>query len=58
MAFKVNDAVTIAHSTMTGTVKDAEVDKTTLELVYLVGYTDKFGETQERYFSADDLVAA
>ncbi len=58
MSFHVNDPVTIAHSTMSGVVNDAEVDKTTLVIQYLVEYTDKYGEVQQRYFVADDLVAA
>lgn len=57
MSIKIGDTVTINHSTMSGTVLDAAVDKTTLTMQYLVEYTDKYGDVQQRYFAADDILA-
>lgn len=56
--FKAGDTVTIRFTTLTGVIKDAEVDKATLTLQYLVEYTDRYGEVQQRYFAADDIAAA
>tara|TARA_R110000772_G_scaffold87055_3_gene181774 strand:- start:1319 stop:1492 length:174 start_codon:yes stop_codon:yes gene_type:complete len=57
MAIAKNDTVSIANTELTGTVNGANVDQTTLEMQYLVAYTDVNGKAQERYFNASDLVA-
>jgi hypothetical protein len=58
MSFKMNDAVKIKFTVLAGEVKGAQVDQTTLDMVYLVEYTDNTGEPQARYFKADELEAA
>lgn len=55
--FKVDDQVTIKHSTMAGVVKGAALDQVTLSIQYLVEYNDKFGDPQSRYFDGADLEA-
>lgn len=50
MTFKIDDQVTIKCSPLTGVVKGAAIDPTTLEVQYLVAYNDNDGEPQERYF--------
>lgn len=56
--FTINDSVSIRFSTLTGVVKGAAIDQTTLAVQYLVEFTDKDGVLQERYFRADDIAAA
>lgn len=58
MSFKINDQVKVKGTVLTGTVTGASVDQTTLEVQYLVNYTDKDGEPQHRYFAVSDLEAA
>ena len=58
MSFKIDDAVKIKFSLLSGFVKGAAIDQTTLEVQYLVEYADNNGETQERYFLASSLEAA
>lgn len=57
MSFKLEDQVKIKFTPMSGAVKGASVDQTTLELQYLVEYTDNAGEPQSRYFKASELEA-
>lgn len=57
MSLKIDDQVKIKFSTLTGTVKGAAVDNTTLVMQYLVEYSDKDGEAQSRYFAAEDIEA-
>jgi hypothetical protein len=57
MSFKIDDAVQIKYSLLDGVVKGAAIDQTTLDVQYLVTYTDNVGESQERYFVASDLEA-
>jgi hypothetical protein len=56
--FQINDAVSIRFSTLTGVVKGASIDQTTLAVLYLVEFVDRNGVTQERYFGVDDIAAA
>ncbi len=58
MSFQLNDPVTIKFTTLAGTVKGAAMDFATLQPLYLVEYTDQDGVEQQRYFKADELVAA
>lgn len=58
MNFTLNDAVSIKFTTLSGVVKGAAVDQTTLEMQYLVEYTDNAGEVQQRYFNTSALEAA
>lgn len=58
MSFKINDLVKIKFTLLTGTVKGAQVDQTTLQLLYLVDYLDNAGEAQSRYFNIDELELA
>ena len=57
-AFKVDDNVSIKHTLLTGVVKGAALDNTTLTIQYLVEYNDNDGEPQARYFSEEQLQAA
>lgn len=57
MAFKKGDAVRYPIPDIVGEVKGAAVDDDT-NLLLLVEYIDADGETQQRYFKAEDLVAA
>lgn len=56
-AFKVDDQVAIKHTLLTGVVKGAALDNTTLTITYLVEYNDNDGEPQARYFDASQLEA-
>lgn len=58
MALKIEDQVKIKHSPLTGVVKGAAIDQTTLEVQYLVEYTDNEGEPQQRYFNTSDVELA
>lgn len=58
MSFKMNDVVNIKFTSLQGAVKGAQVDQITLETVYLVEYTDNFGEGQARYFRPDEIELA
>lgn len=57
MSFQIDDQVTIKCSPLNGVVKGASIDQTTLEVQYLVAYTDNDGEPQERYFYPSVLEA-
>lgn len=54
-AFKIEDQVSIKHTPLVGVVKGAALDQTTLEIQYSVEYADNAGETQQRFFKADEL---
>lgn len=54
MSIAVGTDVSIKFSTLTGTTTGAAVNENGVYLVR-VEYTDKHGETQERYFEEDDL---
>lgn len=58
MAFKVEDQVKVKFSTLEGVVKGAALDNTTLEVQYLVEYTDTAGEQQSRYFKEGEIEAS
>lgn len=55
MDIKLEDPVSIKFTTLTGVVKGAAVDQTTLEMQVLVEYTDVDGEVQQRYFKASEV---
>lgn len=55
--FKKGDLVSIKHTLMSGVVQDAAIGDQA-NVVYLVEYEDINGETQQRYFEVDQLVAA
>lgn len=57
MALKIDDQVKVKFTTLQGVVKGASIDNTTLEVQYLVDYTDREGEAQSRYFKEQDLEA-
>jgi hypothetical protein len=56
MAFKTGDQVTIKGTTMTGVVQGAVVDSS-CALLLLVAYTDNNGDSQERFFKVEELIA-
>lgn len=58
MALQLNDNVKVKFSTLSGTVKGASVDQTTLNVEYLVAYDDNEGIAQQRYFTEDQLELA
>jgi hypothetical protein len=49
----VGDTVGVKYTPLNGEVLGAALDGTSV--VYLVEYADNNGETQQRYFSADQL---
>jgi len=55
--FSKDQAVSIKFTTLSGVVTGAQVDQTTLEMLYLVEYDDVHGEPQARYFKASELQA-
>ncbi len=55
--FNKGDLVRQKVPVIEGEVIGAELDQTTLKIVYLVQWTDAEGETTMRYFSAEDLEA-
>ena len=55
--FTVGDNVQVKFTSLQGQVSGAALDNTTLELQYLVDYTDTTGEQQSRYFKESDLEA-
>jgi cell shape-determining protein MreC len=55
MALKISDQVKVKFTTLTGEVKGAAIDQTTLAVQYLVEYVDHVGEPQSRYFTEDAL---
>lgn len=57
MSFKTGDAVKYPTPDIVGVVKGAAVNDQA-EFLLLVEYTDADGEVQQRYFKADELVAA
>lgn len=57
MALKIDDAVTINHTPLSGVVKGAALDADALEITYLVAYKDNDGVDQERYFVTDQITA-
>jgi hypothetical protein len=58
MALKIDDAVTIKHTLLSGVVTGATLDEIALVITYKVKYDDNDGVEQERYFSEDQLVVA
>lgn len=58
MALKIDDAVSIKHTLLSGVVTGAALDEVALVITYKVKYDDNEGIEQERYFSEDQLVAA
>lgn len=58
MAFKIDDAVVINHTPLSGVVKGAALDETALEITYKVAYVDNDGIEQERYFTTAQISAA
>lgn len=57
MAFKKGDQVRYPTPDIVGEVKGAAVDDDA-NFLLLVEFTDANGEVQERYFKAEELVAA
>lgn len=57
MAFKKGDAVRYPTPDIVGEVKGAAVDDDA-NLLLLVEFLDAAGEVQQRYFKAEELVAA
>lgn len=57
MALKLEDAVSIKHTVLSGVVKGAAVDNVTLDMQYLVEYLDNEGEQQSRYFTLAQIEA-
>lgn len=55
--FKKGDLVNIKFTNLAGTVSDAAIGDQA-NVVYLVEFEDNDGETQQRYFEVDQLVAA
>lgn len=55
--FKKGDLVSIKHTLLSGEVLDAAIGDQA-NVVYLVEYADNDGDTQQRYFEVDQLVAA
>lgn len=56
MAFKTGDKVQYEVKPIIGTILGAKFDEDS-NILYLVEYEDKNGDTQQRYFLADELVA-
>ena len=54
MSFKTGDQVIIKGTSMAGVVKGATVDND-CTLLLLVSYTDTNGDSQERFFKAEEL---
>jgi hypothetical protein len=56
MALKTGDQVVIKGTTMSGVVQGATVDSD-CTLLLLVAYTDTNGDSQERFFKAEELTS-
>ena len=55
MAFKTGSAVQLIQPTIAGVVVKTEYDNDAEQLKHLVEYKDAEGETQQRFFYADQL---
>lgn len=55
MALQINSNVDIKYTLLNGVVKGATIDNETLEVQYLIEFTDNFGELQHRYFLESQL---